>query len=254
MKPAASGSLSDSPRGRGSKRVGILLTDNQLPGKPSASTGQPVPKAVIYAKVGGILKAYLEQHGATRGVMDIKDTDTKQLPQSSIPSYLHLALTQISNHPALPYAGNTSAFVRDAVYLLMLAYVDAIEDFDLGNEDSAFVAHIIRREEATRRFAYIETIGLAQIADLAALAQLIDLARVAGEKARVYDLFRQLFHHVDNLPDNTYRHQFLLFIAGVPEFREALSQLDNDFKYHIDHTVQGWISRIEHIDDSKEAK
>ena len=186
--------------------------------------------------------------------MEIKDGDSKQLPQSSVPAYIHLALGQLASHEALPYAGNISAFVRDATYLLMLIYAETLEEFDLDDEHSVLAQHVLRREESFRREVYIESIGIAQIADLGALAQVMELATLAGDTERVHVLFRQVFHHVDNLPPGVWQHQFIMFIAGIPEFREALELLDRNFKWHLDNEVQGWVSRIEVIDAERDNK
>ncbi len=204
-----------------------------------------MPPAILLSQAAGYVKNYLAEHGATRGAFDIKDTDSRPLATPTVPTWMHLALSQLINHSALPYAGTMAAFIRDAIYLTMYSYAALLHEIGESGEDTKLVDHVVRREEAFRRDQYIEESGVAQVMNIIAAGKRLELARLAGDKKHLFDQLGGLFLHLNGMDEGIWRHQMIVLMRGTPEIQEAITFLQQDFGYMVKPEVAGWASQLE---------
>jgi hypothetical protein len=213
------------------------------------------PDKMLLGEAAAFIVQYLQRYGPVRGAFQVdRGGDNAPVPSPSMPGYIHLALSQVAAHPAMPYAGNASALIRDLIYLGLGALTHTLAQYDTQDDGLKFSAHVIRREETFRRDLMLQLLGFMQVYDLVAAAQTARMYIDSGDAPAVFSLIQRVFHHLEQMPGNAWRYQLLRLIYGTPELRDAVVWLGQQDSHRHNQEVAAWSLQLGTIAEQMQPK
>ena len=207
------------------------------------------PSDLIKGEAMEFIANYLQRQGTGRTGYEVSKSggDTKPLPAPSVPGYIHLALSAMASHHALPYSGNVAAIVRDLVYIGLGAYAHVLSQYDDKDEETQRVAHIIRQEETFRTDRLMELMSMSRVTELASASLMLQMAADGGDLTEIFDQLQRLFYEIGQVPSNMLKRLLLRQMYSTPEVRDGLGMLDADAVYHHDTEVEIWVQRFDEL-------
>lgn len=195
------------------------------------------------------LMAYIDRNGPIHGPSDDKKSDNKPVPGPSMPGHVHLAISSIAGHPALPYGGNASALIRDLIYMGLAAWAHVLLDYNPDDPDAKFVEHVIVKDESLRKDLFMDHMSLGFGTNIAAATFVLRIAMDAHDLPTLFTRLEGLFLHASGINDQSMRHHFLMQLHNTPEINEALNTLTSAIQYVGDKSLEGWVALMTELGD-----
>jgi hypothetical protein len=215
---------------------------------------QVVPATPIWDDAATVLYDFLRSAGPTRGGYQIDpNARTQQLPGVSVPVLLIQAMNMLSGHPLLPYGYDRAALHRDLLYMAISAYARVLVEQEDQAPAGPFIEHIAAMEKVFRSELFIEEMNMRFVEDLAVAAGSLELRMKIGSHEAVYDQLKKVFDFVGGVQDSFWRPLLLQFLWNIPEIRDGLAFLKEEFQYALDDQVIAWDHMIQNARESSPA-
>lgn len=208
------------------------------------------PSELVQGEAQQFIVDYLRRYGPNMTGFRISEhTDNKQVSGPSMPGYIHMALSQIAAHPALPYRGNVTALIRNLIYIGLGAHAHVLSQYNAEDPSHEFTTNIITRMDTMRESSLLTLLDRTSVYTLINSANHLAALRQVGAYSEMFQHIQRLFYDADKISSPTWRNNYLKAIAKVPEVVNAMNDLNQHPMFRGNQELEIWMQRLDELTD-----